>query len=69
MIGMFFMYLLLFLYCDQVVPNEYGVAKQPLFFLDWCKKKTKKNQGELDQNLINQDDCSAFHYEPLSSEL
>lgn len=69
MIGMFFMYLLLFLYCDQVVANEYGVAKQPLFFLDWCKKKAKKNQGELDQNLINQDDCSAFHYEPLSSEL
>ena len=31
-------YLLAYLYADQVIPNEYGVAKHPLFFLDYFKK-------------------------------
>lgn len=29
----FFAYLLLYVYLDQVLPNEYGTNKHPLFFL------------------------------------
>jgi len=26
-------YFILYLYFDQIIPNEYGVAKHPLFFI------------------------------------
>lgn len=36
-----FLYFLLFIYLDQVVPNEFGIKKHPLFFIK-CLFKSKK---------------------------
>ncbi len=30
----FFFYFVLYLYLDQVMPNEYGIRKHPFFFLN-----------------------------------
>lgn len=30
---LFVVYLILFAYFEQVIPNEYGISKHPLFFL------------------------------------
>jgi len=43
-VGMYlsgFLYFLIFLYLDAVLPREYGIAKHPLFFIDWIWKKKK----------------------------
>jgi hypothetical protein len=28
-----------YIYADQVVPNEFGVVKDPLFFLDYFRRR------------------------------
>lgn len=45
-----FVYLLVFIYADQVMPNEYGVAKHPLFFL---QRKQFTQVETSDDLLIN----------------
>jgi ATP-binding cassette subfamily A (ABC1) protein 3 len=35
-------YNILYIYFDQIVPNEYGTNKKPLFFLQGFKKCFKK---------------------------
>ncbi|KAL4455080.1 hypothetical protein ABPG74_006462 [Tetrahymena malaccensis] len=55
-------YFLLYVYFDNVIKNEYGTQKDPLFFINWIwkKKQTKKQIGssdELKENLsVNQQD-------------
>ena len=41
-------YFLLYIYLDQVLPNEYGTHKHPLFFIQclWKKKKTRALTNE-----------------------
>lgn len=39
-------YFFLFFYLDQVFPNEYGVAKHPLFFLEGIFFNTKNHSTE-----------------------
>lgn len=45
-----FFYFILYLYFDQVLPNEYGTHKSPLFFLN-CRKKTHVQNGHLNMEL------------------
>ncbi|KAL4503253.1 hypothetical protein ABPG72_000859 [Tetrahymena utriculariae] len=52
-------YFLLYLYFDNVIKNEYGTQKDPLFFISWIwKKKQNKQQigssNELKENLIRE---------------
>ena len=45
MVAMMFqiiIYNILYIYFDQIIPNEYGTNKKPLFFLDVFKKCFKK---------------------------
>ncbi|CAD8134445.1 unnamed protein product [Paramecium octaurelia] len=68
-------YLLLYFYFDAIIPNEYGIAKHPLFFLNFTKGKTEKRKVDLENPLIqqeqeniasqtyNDDGSSAFYHE------
>ncbi|CAD8167077.1 unnamed protein product [Paramecium pentaurelia] len=58
-------YFILFLYCEQVVPNEYGIAKHPLFIFGVSyQKKAKVSQLDYDTSLeINNSNT------PLSSAM
>jgi hypothetical protein len=40
-----FGYVLLLWYCEQVVPNDFGPARHPLFFLG-CQKNEKREKPE-----------------------
>lgn len=40
-VAAFFIYLIMYLYLEQVLPNEYGTSKSPFFCFDIFK--TKKN--------------------------
>jgi len=46
------LYLILYFYLDQVLPNEYGIKKHPLFFLKCFSgsKKTQKFEKLLDND-------------------
>ncbi|CAD8050496.1 unnamed protein product [Paramecium sonneborni] len=44
-------YFILFIYFEQVIPNEYGIAKHPLFFLKISQNK-KKNRIENSKNNV-----------------
>ena len=64
----FGVYTLLALYLGEILPNEMGTQKHPLFFLG---KKTRAN--ELDQPLLGsneaiQHDSSAKYEEPVVRE-
>ena len=50
LVGETFVYFMLYVYLNQVMPNEYGTHKSPLFFLDCItkpKKQTTNNLHEL----------------------
>ena len=36
---MSFVYLVTYFYLEEIIPNEYGISKHPLFFLEIFKKK------------------------------
>ncbi|EAR92762.2 ABC transporter family protein (macronuclear) [Tetrahymena thermophila SB210] len=45
---MIFVYIILYFYLDQVIPNEYGVSKHPLFFvINLFKKSDKTSSNRL----------------------
>ncbi|EGR27805.1 hypothetical protein IMG5_188750 [Ichthyophthirius multifiliis] len=55
LIGLIFAYLIVYLYLDQVIPNEYGVCKSPFFFITELKnlfKDKKTEQKEITQSFI-----------------
>lgn len=62
------LYFVLYLYADQVVPNEYGVAKHPLFFLKRTKFEYVKVQEDILVNYSgdSQDQSSAQYHEELA---
>ena len=43
-------FILLFIYFEQVFPNEFGIKQSPLFFLQCCCKKRKKTYYSLNNN-------------------
>ena len=52
LIGETVVYFLLYLYLDEVVPNEYGSNKRALFFLDFITKRKRQNKtASLDSSL------------------
>ncbi|KAL4509467.1 hypothetical protein ABPG73_022683 [Tetrahymena malaccensis] len=40
-------YFILYLYFDQVVKNDYGTQREPLFFINWIWKKNPKNNSQI----------------------
>ncbi|CAK72042.1 unnamed protein product (macronuclear) [Paramecium tetraurelia] len=58
-------YFLLFLYCEQVIPNEYGVAKEPLFFLKRNKVQIKENDLFAQLTTDDNDVSSAIYHEEI----
>lgn len=46
-------FLLLYFYFDAIIPNEYGIAKHPLFFLNFTKNTTEKRKVDLENPLID----------------
>ncbi|CAK55643.1 unnamed protein product (macronuclear) [Paramecium tetraurelia] len=66
------LYFILFFYLDQVFPNEYGVSKHPLFFLQGLfggSKKNKLNDSLLDEDYThtqNGDYSSAIYHQKLN---
>ncbi|EFC44376.1 predicted protein, partial [Naegleria gruberi] len=44
MVGMSFVYFILGLYFDAVVPQPFGVSRHPLFFLEWIWKPFTRNR-------------------------
>ncbi|CAD8087917.1 unnamed protein product [Paramecium sonneborni] len=44
-------YFLMFLYCEQVVPNEYGIAKHPLFIFG-VQQKNKVKVSQLENEAM-----------------
>ncbi|CAD8156729.1 unnamed protein product [Paramecium octaurelia] len=58
-------YFLLFLYCEQVIPNEYGVAKEPLFFLKTNKVQIKENDLFAQLTTDDNDVSSAIYHEEI----
>lgn len=63
----FFAYVLLALYLDEVMPNELGTHRHPLFFLKCFKKQPSSSEHSLplmeerilDEKLENQKESSA----------
>lgn len=45
-------FLMLYFYFDSILPNEYGIAKHPLFFLN-IKKKTDHHKVDLESSLLD----------------
>ncbi|CAD8160982.1 unnamed protein product [Paramecium pentaurelia] len=58
-------YFLLFLYFEQVIPNEYGVAKEPLFFLKRNKVQIKENDLFAQLKSEDNDVSSAIYHEEI----
>jgi hypothetical protein len=43
------LYFLLYVYLDQVIPNEYGTHKSPFFFLKPSRQRNRvQTEGEID---------------------
>lgn len=60
------------IYLDQVVPNENGQRKHPLFFLNCLRKSSKdrKRSGyELHENLQSSDSSTKDKFEPVDHVL
>jgi len=62
--------ILLFLgiYLHEVVPQEYGVARHPLFFIDWLKEKFSNNASNRPV-AISSRNCEKLKFEATSSLL
>ncbi|CAD8050071.1 unnamed protein product [Paramecium sonneborni] len=67
------LFLLLYFYLDAIIPNEYGIAKHPLFFLHFNKNEIEKRKVDLENPLMNEqegnvasstynDDSSSAYY-------
>lgn len=73
LIGMMFMYFILFLYFDQVIPNEYGISKKPLFFLDYFRNSHEMDSANSKEStsLVSETDysdiSSAQYHESIGS--
>lgn len=74
--GDFLLYLILYLYLDEVLPNEYGTNKHPLFFLGFhyaSNSPASQEQSSIDlglnkqllgkQNFSVEDFSSAIYHE------
>lgn len=59
----FFLYIALFLYADQVIPNEYGTNKHPLF----CIKQLFRSQGRAPEERASLLSDADFSQEEASS--
>ncbi|KAL4492594.1 hypothetical protein ABPG72_007707 [Tetrahymena utriculariae] len=47
----FVFFMLLALYFDQVIPNDFGKKRHPLFFITWmCKKRKQQTNFDLEEN-------------------
>ncbi|CAD8212177.1 unnamed protein product [Paramecium octaurelia] len=63
-------YFILFIYFEQVIPNEYGIAKHPLFFLNFSNQKKTKIQDKsnnvfLQLNENDSESSSAMYNEDV----
>lgn len=41
-------YFVLFIYCEQVVPHEFGIPKHPLFFIKWIWAKPASHRESIE---------------------
>lgn len=48
-------FLMLYFYFDSILPNEYGIAKHPLFFLNF-KKTIDHHKVDLESSLLDKYD-------------
>lgn len=48
-------FLLLYFYFDAIIPNEYGIAKHPLFFLHFTKNTSEKRKVDIENPLIERE--------------
>lgn len=55
-------YTLLAFYLEQVLPNEYGTNKHPLFFINWIWRSKKLQKPESLLSEIEEDD-DTFYYQ------
>ncbi|CAD8046598.1 unnamed protein product [Paramecium primaurelia] len=67
----FVVYFIIFIYFEQVIPNEYGIAKHPLFFLNISSNKKrikiqdKQNNVFLQLNENDTESSSAMYNEDI----
>lgn len=67
---LYIVFFILYFYLDQVFPNEYGVAKHPLFFLEclFSKKEKPTQVSDVEVGLIEgreevyEDTSSAYYH-------
>ena len=64
-----FVYILLYFYLEEVIPNEYGVAKSPLFFLDIFKKKRKLPNRASRSSIFDNKSAKVMELESDASKL
>ena len=57
-VAAFFIYLIMFLYLEQVLPNEYGTSKSPFFCFDIFKTKKNALNVELKEFSDNNEEVS-----------
>jgi len=64
-----FMFIMLFLYFEQVFPNEFGTKQSPLFFLKCCfKRKKNRKNSSLDMDSSSREMISIEKESPMLSE-
>lgn len=59
-------YLIIYFYLDQVLPNEYGINKNPFFFITCLFKKKRKNS---ENNLQIKNNKIDIEEQPIFKEM
>mmetsp|Transcript_34696 Transcript_34696/g.31294 ORF Transcript_34696/g.31294 Transcript_34696/m.31294 type:complete len:81 (+) Transcript_34696:247-489(+) len=64
----FLIYLILYIYLDQVLPDDNGVKKSWIFC---CKRKKQSYKADLEENLLknvsSSDNSSAVYHQPFKN--